>query len=63
MHTIFASTRGIGVSINSLVQPYHFSDIDFLVFATDECIQLRGDNVTLIKVPHCNPLCGRIRSK
>ena len=49
--------RGIGVSINSLVQSLPtFSDIDFLVFATDECISsFGGDNVTLIKAPHCTP--------
>ena len=49
--------RGIGVSINSLVQSLStFSDIHFLVFATDKCITTLGcDNATLIKVPHCNP--------
>ena len=49
--------RGIGVSINSLVQSLPtFSDFHFLVFTTDKCIStLRGDNVTLIKARHCNP--------
>ena len=49
--------RGIGVSINSLVQSLPtFSDIHFLVFATDKCTSnFGGDNVTLIKSRHCNP--------
>ena len=49
--------RGIGVSINSLVQSLPiFSDIHFLVFSTDKCISnFGGDNVTLIKSRHCNP--------
>ena len=49
--------RGIGVSINSLVHSLSiFSDIHFLVFATDKCItNPRMNNATLIKARYCNP--------